>query len=216
MKPGPLSPEAAPYTTAEIESMGKKGKGRLRAARSADIQRQASHVRLARPKHFGDRSGRTGQGNVDDANKARRPRLTGFSLLKHVLRERQSQEQHELMERRRRQGFLPQQPQGQGNPETTTTGEQQNDHPPGWMLRYNETGHDDDDQEGILCSPSHRRETPTMQRQRQRHRLEQQESQSIHPIHHEAARDNEDNDMAGTTTTSKIKLNLFKVNVCEF
>ena len=94
--------------------MGKKGKVRLRAALAADIQRQASHVRLSRPKNFGDRSASvSSQRKGDDAVNARRPRLTGFSLLKHVLRERQSQEQYELMERRRRAGFLPQQRQGQ-------------------------------------------------------------------------------------------------------
>ena len=187
--------------------MGKKGKVRLRAALAADIQRQASRVRLSRPKNFGDRSATvSSQRNGDDAVNARRPRLTGFSLLKHVLRERQSQEQYELMERRRRAGFLPQQRQGQGNPETSSTNELQNHHPPGWMLRYNEAGHDDNDyQEGVLCSPTHRREASTMQRQRRLHRLEQQKSHSVHPIHHEAGGDKGDY-VSEASTTSKTNI----------
>lgn len=64
-----------------------------------------------------------------------RPRLTSLGRLNGILRERQYEESFELMERRRRDGFVP--------PRTAAFHTSENDaiptlddHPPGWILQY--------------------------------------------------------------------------------
>jgi hypothetical protein len=61
-----------------------------------------------------------------------RPRLASLGQLKGLIRERQSYEQFEMMQERRRNGFVPHAkiPQLQSDPIET--------HPPGWMLYYGE------------------------------------------------------------------------------
>lgn len=112
--------------------MGKKGRqsgGFGRKSQNSEWkkqwQREASSIPRNRP---------TKSSAVATASKER-PRFAGLSQLKGLIRERQSHEQYELLERRRRQGFVP-----RPKEEQTSAQEQSKvpHHPPGWLLNYNE------------------------------------------------------------------------------
>jgi hypothetical protein len=94
----------------------------LGAAFRHELQEQVSQVRLNRPKPVTTKSSSTPK---------ERPRLA-LGQLKGLIRERQSYEQFEMMQERRRNGFVPHAklPQLQSDPIET--------HPPGWMLYYGE------------------------------------------------------------------------------
>ena len=101
-------------------SFGRKSQG---AAFRHEFQEQVSQVRLNRPKPVTTKSSLTPK---------ERPRLASLGQLKGLIQERQSYEQFEMMQERRRNGFVPNArlPQLQSDPIET--------HPPGWMLHYGE------------------------------------------------------------------------------
>jgi hypothetical protein len=100
-------------------SFGRKSQG---AAFRHEFQEQVSQVHLNRPKPVTTKSTLTKE----------RPRLASLGQLKGLIQERQSYEQFEMMQERRRNGFVPHAklPQLQSDPIET--------HPPGWMLYYGE------------------------------------------------------------------------------
>jgi hypothetical protein len=120
-----------------VLTMGK-GKGRqsggfssksLRAAYSHEIQQQVYEPRPSQPT--------TKQSSTSErpSSTSERPRLTRLSQLKGILRERQSQEEYEILQRRQRQGFVPR------RPEPSKSKEEENpavSNPPGFILYYDD------------------------------------------------------------------------------
>jgi hypothetical protein len=79
-----------------------------------------------------------------------RPRFAGLSQLKGLIRERQSYEHYELLEQRRRLGFVPARPK-----EHSETAKEVPNHPPGWMLQYGKDENDKESDATIPIAPLH-------------------------------------------------------------
>lgn len=108
-----------------------KGKGRQAgyfgsksqsAAFAQEMRHETRQIQLSRPKS-----------QPQNPKRHERPRLASLTQLRGILQERQSQEAHLLMERRRRAGFLPRRTE-ENNAVPRT--KQSVSHPPGWMIEY--------------------------------------------------------------------------------
>jgi len=94
--------------------------------------------------------------HIQHQQQHRRPRLTNLSHLKGILRERQYEESWELMERRRRAGFLPPRPQI-SHDDSTAISSKLDDHPPGWILHHGKKDkslREEEEEEGSSSSSS--------------------------------------------------------------
>lgn len=141
--------------------MGKKGKGRqaggfgsknLRAAHTLEWQNQVHQIVVERNplssqpnRHVGANGTRSVHDKTLSTTIQQRPRLTRLGQLKGILRERQFQESYELLERRRRAGFVPSISNG-----TVSTGSAEPINPPGWMLQYGK----DSSSDKTICNDS--------------------------------------------------------------
>jgi len=131
--------------------MGKKGKGRQSSGFGTKSQRAAHTLEWQEQAHQAVRwHSRQNSNNINSSTNnapalpSQRPRLTRLGLLKGILRERLSQESYELLERRRRLGFVPNRA---AKDPTSTPILKAEAHPPGWMLDYEA---DNDDKSGTV------------------------------------------------------------------
>lgn len=115
-----------------------KGKGRQsggfgsksqRAAHNSEWREQVHQV-VGWTKQKSNSS--SAPSSLNAVEPAQRPRLTRLGQLRGILRERRLEESHELLERRRRAGFVP----ARARNEVPTSTPQVEAHPPGWILHY--------------------------------------------------------------------------------
>jgi hypothetical protein len=116
--------------------MGKKGKGRQSGGFGSKSHRAAHNFewrdQADQEVGFNLASRQKTAASSNTAASQSRPRLTRLGQLKGILRERHFQESHELLERRRRLGFVPDRTRN----ETPTPTPKVEAHPPGWILHY--------------------------------------------------------------------------------